>query len=56
MDITVIWAFLIATAVFLYVVLDGFDLGVGILFSALQRGHQRDTASSRYAPQTKACR
>ncbi len=28
----VIWALLIATAIALYVLLDGFDLGVGILF------------------------
>ncbi len=28
----VIWAALIGTAVVLYVVLDGFDLGLGILF------------------------
>ena len=28
----IVWAALIATAVALYVVLDGFDLGLGILF------------------------
>ena len=32
MELSLIWAVLIAVAVFLYVVLDGFDLGVGILF------------------------
>jgi len=32
LDLPMIWAAIIATAVFLYVVLDGFDLGVGILF------------------------
>jgi len=31
MDLPLIWAFLIALAVMLYVLLDGFDLGVGIL-------------------------
>jgi cytochrome d ubiquinol oxidase subunit II len=31
-DLPLIWYGLIATAVFLYVLLDGFDLGVGILF------------------------
>ena len=35
LDLTLIWAFLIATAVFLYVCMDGFDLGVGILFPAV---------------------
>ena len=28
----VIWAALIGTAVVMYVILDGFDLGIGILF------------------------
>ncbi|MEY3487680.1 MAG: Cytochrome bd terminal oxidase subunit, partial [Pseudomonadota bacterium] len=32
-DLTVIWALIIVIAVFIYVVLDGFDLGIGILFT-----------------------
>lgn len=28
----VVWALLAATAIFLYICLDGFDLGIGILF------------------------
>ena len=31
-DLTTVWAFIIAFAVFMYVVMDGFDLGIGILF------------------------
>ena len=31
-DLAFIWAFLIAFSVLAYVVLDGFDLGIGILF------------------------
>ena len=31
-DLPTIWAFIIAFAVFVYVVMDGFDLGLGILF------------------------
>ena len=31
-DLATIWAFIIAFAVFVYVVMDGFDLGLGILF------------------------
>jgi len=31
-DIPTVWAFIIAFAVFAYIVLDGFDLGIGILF------------------------
>jgi cytochrome d ubiquinol oxidase subunit II len=50
-DLALVWAILIATAVFLYVALDGFDLGVGILFPALRedRAH-RDTAVNTVAP------
>ncbi len=35
MDLTIVWAFLIAFAVAMYVVMDGFDLGIGILFPRL---------------------
>ena len=30
-DLTTLWALVIAFAVFMYVVLDGFDLGIGML-------------------------
>ena len=36
-DLPTIWAFIIAFAVFVYVVLDGFDLGLGILFPLFPR-------------------
>ena len=49
-DLPTVWAFLIAFAVFAYVVLDGFDLGVGILFPFLPVGRQRDTAMNSIAP------
>jgi cytochrome d ubiquinol oxidase subunit II len=50
MDLTLIWAFLIATAVFLYVVMDGFDLGIGILFAVLRRREERDVMVNSVAP------
>lgn len=50
MDLPVLWAFILAFAVFAYVVLDGFDLGVGILFPMLERGKQRDQAMNSVAP------
>jgi len=50
MDLPTLWAFIIAFAVFAYVVLDGFDLGIGILFPALQRGGDRDQAMNSVAP------
>jgi cytochrome d ubiquinol oxidase subunit II len=50
MDLPVIWAFIIAFAVFAYVVMDGFDLGIGILFPRLPVGRERDTAMNSIAP------
>jgi cytochrome d ubiquinol oxidase subunit II len=50
MDLTAIWAFIIAFAVFAYVVMDGFDLGIGILFPALTAGHGRNRAMNSIAP------
>jgi cytochrome d ubiquinol oxidase subunit II len=44
-----IWAFLIAFAVFAYIVMDGFDLGIGILFPAF-KGKERDDAMNSIAP------
>ena len=49
-DLPMIWAFLIAFAVFAYVVMDGFDLGIGILFPSLRAGTERDTAMNSVAP------
>jgi cytochrome bd ubiquinol oxidase subunit II len=46
----VIWALLIGTAVALYVVLDGFDLGVAILFPFLREEQERDQAMNSVAP------
>src|ERR1041384_2958204 len=45
-----IWAILIATAVGLYVVLDGFDLGIGILFPFARREDERDQMMNSVAP------
>ncbi|MBB3861446.1 cytochrome d ubiquinol oxidase subunit II [Novosphingobium hassiacum] len=49
-DLTVIWALIIAFAVFMYVVMDGFDLGIGILFPAFAPGEERDQAMNAIAP------
>ena len=50
MDLTVIWAFIIAFAVFAYVVMDGFDLGIGILFPTFRVGQGRNRAMNSIAP------
>ena len=49
-DLTTLWAGVIAFAVFMYVVLDGFDLGIGILLPALSDGEERDQALNSVAP------
>ncbi|MCB5424079.1 cytochrome d ubiquinol oxidase subunit II [Altererythrobacter sp. CC-YST694] len=49
-DLTAIWAFIIAFAVFAYVVMDGFDLGIGILFPSFKVGEERDQAMNSIAP------
>ncbi|WP_126172540.1 cytochrome d ubiquinol oxidase subunit II [Altericroceibacterium xinjiangense] len=49
-DLTVVWAFIIAFAVFAYVVMDGFDLGIGILFPSFAHGEERDKAMNSIAP------
>ena len=49
-DLTVIWALIIVFAIFVYVVMDGFDLGIGILFPTLSVGNERDTAMNSVAP------
>ena len=50
MDLTVIWAVIIAFAVAMYVVMDGFDLGIGILFKGFRVGEERDQAMNAIAP------
>lgn len=49
-DLPFVWAALIAISVLAYVLLDGFDLGVGIVFLALKPGQQRDVAMNSVAP------
>ncbi len=50
LDLPLIWAGVIAVAVLLYVVLDGFDLGVGILFPFARGPHDRDAMMASVAP------
>jgi cytochrome d ubiquinol oxidase subunit II len=50
LDLPLIWAAIIATAVLLYVTLDGFDLGIGILFPFAKTPADRDLMMSTIAP------
>jgi cytochrome bd ubiquinol oxidase subunit II len=49
-DIAGIWAFIIAFAVFVYVVMDGFDLGLGMLFPLFPNKSDRDVIMNSVAP------
>ena len=49
-DLALVWAGLIAFAVLAYVILDGFDLGIGILFPFLGSKTHRDVAMNSVAP------
>jgi cytochrome d ubiquinol oxidase subunit II len=49
-DLAMVWAFIIAFAVFVYIVMDGFDLGVGLLFPLFPQKADRDTVMNSVAP------
>ena len=49
-DLPMFFAFIIAFAILAYVVMDGFDLGIGILFPLLPVGRERDSAINSVAP------
>lgn len=49
-DLPTIWAGLLALAIFIYVVLDGFDLGIGLVFPFLKTKADRDVAMNSVAP------
>jgi cytochrome bd ubiquinol oxidase subunit II len=49
-DLPVIWAFLIAFAVFAYVAMDGFDLGLGMLFPFFPKRDDRNVMMNSVAP------
>lgn len=49
-DLSLIWIVIIAIGVFVYVVLDGFDLGIGILFPFITSKEERDVMMNTVAP------
>ena len=50
MDLPLIWILLIHLALLIYVCLDGFDLGIGILFLTGRGNEERDTMMNTVAP------
>ena len=50
MSIELIWAIILCIAIFAYVVLDGFDLGIGINYPFITSKWERDIAMNTVAP------
>jgi cytochrome d ubiquinol oxidase subunit II len=49
-DLPLLWAIIIAFGLMMYVIMDGFDLGVGILFPFVRSREDRDTMVNTVAP------
>jgi cytochrome d ubiquinol oxidase subunit II len=50
LDLVPLWTAILAFGVFMYVLLDGFDLGVGILFPLAHGPHERELMMNSIAP------
>lgn len=49
-DLSIIWFVIIVFATLMYIVMDGFDLGIGILFPFIRSGEDRDVMVNSVAP------
>jgi len=49
-DLPLIWAIIIGFGLMMYVIMDGFDLGIGILFPLVRNRGDRDTMVNTVAP------
>ena len=49
-DLSILWAIIIFFGVFMYIVMDGFDLGIGILFPFVPDRFERDVMMNTVAP------
>src|SRR5690625_7988711 len=50
MDLALLWAVIILFSIMMYVIMDGFDLGIGILFPLLPDPRDRDVMMNTVAP------
>ncbi|MDX9786074.1 MAG: cytochrome d ubiquinol oxidase subunit II [Desulfobacterales bacterium] len=50
MDLVHVWVFLVGLVIILYVILDGFSLGVGLLFPSAENDAERDVLMNSIAP------
>ncbi|HEX5126972.1 MAG TPA: cytochrome d ubiquinol oxidase subunit II, partial [Rhodocyclaceae bacterium] len=49
-DLSLLWAIIILFGIMMYVIMDGFDLGIGILFPFLPQREDRDVMMNTVAP------
>lgn len=49
-DLPLVWAIIIAFGIMMYIVMDGFDLGIGILFPFIKDRGERDAMVNSVAP------
>jgi len=49
-DLSIIWFVIIVFSTLMYIVMDGFDLGIGILFPFIRDPHDRDVMVNTVAP------
>lgn len=49
-ELSVIWAVIILFAIMMYIIMDGFDLGIGILFPFFKEKEERDIIMNTVAP------
>ena len=49
-DLPLIWFLIIGFGIMMYVIMDGFDLGIGILFPFIKNRHDRDVMVNTVAP------
>ncbi len=50
LDLTIAWAAIIVFGIMMYIVMDGFDLGIGILYPCFPDRHERDAIMNTVAP------
>ena len=53
-DISVIWFAIIVFATLMYIIMDGFDLGIGLLFNFVGDAKERDVMVNSVAPLSSA--
>lgn len=49
-DLPLIWIIIIGFGLMMYVIMDGFDLGIGLLFPFIKNESDRDTMVNTVAP------